>query len=73
MALVKDETTKTIEAKWSMKVWHKERNKMVFTKYDCAHIFHDKLQRDFVIKKPVLENNNFIVTIKISKWTVTNN
>ena len=72
LALVKNKTTKTIDAEWSMKVWHEEGNKMVFTKDDCSHIFKKYFKVwNTNIKQFVPPEHNFIFTIKISKWIVT--
>jgi len=65
--------TQTIDAAWSMTVWHEEGSKIVLTKPDCHKTFFKKSQGYAShITESLPEENTFIVTITISNWNVTN-
>ena len=72
MQVVLSNTTKTIEAGWSMSVWDEEKKEMVFPETSSKDTFHAKNGNcGFVLDKTLPDEKNFIVTIKISKWFVT--
>ena len=69
----KHDKTKTIDAAWSMSVWHEEGRKIILTKPDCQKTFFKKSHGYAShINESLPGENNFIVTINMSNWNVTN-
>ena len=65
-------STNTIEAIWSMSVWDDDRSKIIYTKNGIKHKFEEKSSHDDGTTISLPEGTNYIVTLKISKWTVKN-
>ena len=58
-----------------MSVWNVEGNKIVFISDQRSHAYRpttDRFVIRYVMPETVVDDENYIITVKISKWTVTN-
>ena len=63
--------TKSIEANWCMNVCHDEANKIIYSQNDLDQTF--ETYKGWGKFLPEIEDdNNYTVTINISKWIVNN-
>ena len=71
----RNETTKSIDAKWSMSVWHAEESEIIYSRDVYKETF-DIQNRGFgkllTPNQNLFENHNYTVIINISKWIVNN-
>ena len=64
--------TKKIQAEWMTSIWHEEKNELILTEKMKKHTFNannDTLA--FSLDIPLSDDGNYILTVKILKWVVT--
>ena len=82
LGVKKNETTLSIVGNWSMRVWHEKAKKIIFSEDNFKHTFAPsfgnlpilngwgKFISSFDFDGRIQDENNYIVTINISKWSV---